>query len=82
MIADAIAAAVRRCRECGCTDVDCTQCIEKTGAPCWWVSADLCSRCATELEAKAIIMGTVFRQNPLTSPLFHADGCTCPDCKP
>src|SRR5690606_2000064 len=23
------------CRVCGCTDGDCRQCIEKTGAPCW-----------------------------------------------
>jgi hypothetical protein len=34
---------VRRCRECGCTDEDCSGCIERTGAPCWWVDVDLCS---------------------------------------
>lgn len=37
---------VRRCRVCGCTDDDCSQCIERTGAPCHWVEPDLCSACA------------------------------------
>lgn len=36
---------VRRCRECGCTDADCRGCIERTGEPCHWVGADLCSAC-------------------------------------
>jgi len=35
----------RTCRVCGCTDYDCRQCIEKTGAPCSWVEKDLCSAC-------------------------------------
>lgn len=35
----------RRCRVCGCTDDACSQCIEKTGKPCFWVGADLCSAC-------------------------------------
>ncbi len=35
----------RRCRVCGCTEDDCSQCIEKTGEPCHWVDADLCSAC-------------------------------------
>lgn len=35
----------RTCRECGCTDLDCSQCIEKTGKPCYWVEEDLCSAC-------------------------------------
>ena len=33
------------CRECGCTDDDCQQCIEKIGHPCHWVEPDLCSAC-------------------------------------
>lgn len=37
----------RSCRVCGCTDEDCSQCIEKTGAPCYWVEHDLCSACQT-----------------------------------
>lgn len=37
--------AVRTCRSCACTDDDCSQCIAKTGEPCHWVAADLCSAC-------------------------------------
>lgn len=35
----------RTCRECGCTEYDCSQCIEATGRPCHWVEQDLCSAC-------------------------------------
>lgn len=38
-------ATTRTCRVCGCTEFDCRQCIHKTGAPCSWVGADLCSAC-------------------------------------
>lgn len=40
--------APKSCRICGCTDDDCTGCIERTGQPCYWVEADLCSACASE----------------------------------
>ncbi|HEG43355.1 MAG TPA: hypothetical protein ENH94_04825 [Phycisphaerales bacterium] len=45
------------CRECGCTDDDCNQCIEVTGQPCYWVEVDLCSRCKDEMDegVKAVI---------------------------
>jgi hypothetical protein len=36
---------VRSCRKCGCTDLDCRGCIERTGVPCHWVEKDLCSAC-------------------------------------
>jgi hypothetical protein len=35
----------RKCRICGCTDDDCSQCIERTGEPCHWVDQNLCSAC-------------------------------------
>jgi hypothetical protein len=38
------------CRVCGCTDYDCTQCIKKTGAACYWVEPDLCSACAADAK--------------------------------
>ena len=38
----------RVCRVCGCTDLDCSQCIEAQGYPCHWVENDLCSRCAQD----------------------------------
>lgn len=45
MVGEAIEAATRRCRGCGCTDVDCGACAIVTGQPCHWVEADLCSAC-------------------------------------
>jgi len=42
---------VPACRECGCTDLDCSGCIAKTGTPCHWVEPDLCSACAGDREA-------------------------------
>ncbi|WZL88294.1 hypothetical protein VS868_11875 [Salinimicrobium sp. 3283s] len=41
---------VRRCHQCGCTDDDCRQCIDRTGEPCHWVAEDLCSACAENAE--------------------------------
>jgi very-short-patch-repair endonuclease len=34
------------CAVCGCTEEDCSQCVERTGEPCYWVSPGLCSACA------------------------------------
>lgn len=48
---------VKRCRICGCTDADCSECIAISGAPCWWVSDDLCSLCADIRDCK-IFPGT------------------------
>lgn len=41
---------IQTCRICGCTDDDCSQCIEKTGDACYWIEDDLCSACTGELE--------------------------------
>lgn len=53
--------AVGRCRVCGCTDDDCSGCIERTGEPCsWWVElpphpdGPICSACAID----QVIQGT------------------------
>jgi hypothetical protein len=35
----------RVCSGCGCTDMDCSGCIERTGKPCYWVNPSLCSAC-------------------------------------
>ncbi len=40
-----------KCRVCGCTQEDCSQCIEASGQPCHWVDEDLCSRCEGEMQA-------------------------------
>jgi Domain of unknown function (DUF4326) len=36
---------VRSCRVCGCTDLNCIQCIQRTGVPCSWAEIDLCTAC-------------------------------------
>jgi hypothetical protein len=41
------------CRVCGCTEDDCSGCVERTGERCFWVAPDLCSACWPEAEAKA-----------------------------
>jgi DnaK suppressor protein len=45
---------VDKCRVCGCTDEDCSQCIEKTGDACHWIQRDgansLCSACVEEVK--------------------------------
>jgi hypothetical protein len=35
------------CRKCGCTDLDCSGCVKRTGFPCRWANAShtLCSAC-------------------------------------
>lgn len=42
----------RRCRVCGCTDDNCMECVLKTGHPCHWVEADLCSACADQISSQ------------------------------
>ena len=44
----------RSCRDCGCTDDDCTVCYLETGRPCYWVEIDLCSRCHAEEKQKLV----------------------------
>jgi len=39
---------LRVCRVCGCNDLDCSRCIERTGQLCHWVERDLCSACVGE----------------------------------
>lgn len=40
--------ALASCRVCGCTELDCSACVARTGTPCWWVEVDLCSACERE----------------------------------
>lgn len=36
----------RTCVVCGCTEDDCSDCMRRTGQPCYWVGEDLCSACS------------------------------------
>ena len=58
----------RTCRECGCTDNDCKQCIKKTGKACHWVEEDLCSACHIE-SPEVIIENMIDLEKDITSGL-------------
>ena len=47
-----------QCRNCGCTDDDCYGSWERTGDPCYWAEADLCSACQKPVDADG------YRQRP------------------
>lgn len=42
-----------QCAVCDCTDNDCSQCVERTGEPCYWARAGVCSACADRMRVKA-----------------------------
>lgn len=44
----------QKCRVCSCTQDDCTGCIERTGAPCYFIEDNLCSACVGEVKAAAV----------------------------
>lgn len=44
----------QKCRICGCTEDDCSQCIKLTGKPCHWAEQDLCSACDDALKNQKI----------------------------
>ena len=60
--------SVPTCRKCGCTDADCSGCIERTGAPCSWVEPDLCSACADRPKPKPHIERRTVRVKGSTDP--------------
>ena len=58
------------CNICGCTDNDCTECIKKTGKPCFWLNSEktICSACldiALDLASNFIF---IMRKNEKDSP--------------
>jgi len=57
---------VRSCRVCGCTDNNCSQCIEKTGSPCHWVETDLCSACVEPKKSEEILQDLVNLNKEIT----------------
>ncbi len=48
----------QKCRICGCTEDDCSQCIRITGQPCHWVEEDLCSACQDAIKNKSQLNNT------------------------
>lgn len=49
------------CQVCGCTDDDCSECVERTGGPCSWVEPSLCSACVGDPRAAATTTGRLLR---------------------
>lgn len=58
------------CRICGCSEDNCSQCIQRTGRPCSWVAENLCSACK---ETAAVIDAAAD-----VATLFEALGCQGP----
>ena len=58
------------CRVCGCTDDDCSGCIERTGHPCSWVEEDLCSACKTIVDA---VLEPISTRAPLPKKLTYSE---------
>lgn len=67
------------CQVCGCTELDCRQCVEKTGKPCHWVDATqtLCSACA-QAEGQSET-GLRFMVNALPFPKRDELAARCGD---
>lgn len=61
------------CRKCGCTDTDCSGCIERTGRPCHWVERDLCSACAPPAVELDAAQQAVRLTHELAIHLLHHD---------
>jgi hypothetical protein len=74
-----------RCRVCGCTDEDCSQCVENTGTPCSWVAPDLCSACAPDAFLELPNVGDIGTAahpiEPETSYARALQTKTCPHCQ-
>lgn len=71
----------RKCRACGCTEEDCSQCIEATGLACSWVEADLCSRCQGEIDAGLRIIQEANPRPPMSDAYEQAlANKKCPHC--
>lgn len=63
------------CRVCGCTDEDCSECIERTGQPCHWVDEahTLCSACAEADAVRCRLADQCARANRCSFAAAHPD---------
>lgn len=62
------------CRVCGCCDDDCQNCIRRTGEPCSWIAADLCSACVETANMRVALEESVKLQSHYASLLNAHDG--------
>jgi len=58
---------IGECWVCGCTDMDCTGCVERTGEPCTWADKQrtLCSACL------ALLARSIAVARPARTPWFQ-----------
>lgn len=64
-------AASASCRSCGCTEADCSRCVERTGTPCSWAEPGLCSAC---VEPSTLLVWRPPDDSPLCSVILDATG--------
>lgn len=70
----------RSCRACGCTDLNCSACIARTGTACHWVEADLCSACAefgATVPIRIKLGNTNIAQAKAGGKMFRASSTSC-----
>jgi hypothetical protein len=59
------------CRKCGCTDHDCTECVERTGRPCHWVEMDLCSACTPRFTVLDLVVCSMVAIPPMPNDWLY-----------
>jgi len=69
----------RKCKYCGCTDEDCSQCIERTGLACYWISEDKCSAC-NQVNEEDIIISCPECLELVTQDELNTFGGLCEEC--
>lgn len=62
------------CNVCGCTDNDCSQCVEASGHPCFWIddTEEICSRCYAD---------EFFKEDSQYQNQENILDISCPNCK-
>lgn len=60
------------CKTCGCSQNDCSQCIERTGYPCSWATSDEdeCSACQHYFDSLEIFADITIRFNRMLNDLI------------
>ena len=66
------------CRVCGCTEFDCTDCVERTGEPCSWIEEDLCSACEQYKDFVKVRIGIWFTDPRGVDQKAFCDGFILP----
>lgn len=62
---------MNECLICGCTDNNCSQCVEKTGEPCYWIdnNKNLCSACSKDAAERIGFLNYLLDRLEKDSPI-------------